>query len=74
MPSSLRRLYVAVDNDAAGAFALERLRPRCARFEIRRLVPRTEDFNADLLTLGAERFRAWLTGQLAPGDAERFAS
>jgi hypothetical protein len=74
MPSALRRLYVAIDNDAAGAFALERLRSRWTRIEIRPLVPRTEDFNADLLTLGPARFRAWLIGQLAPGDAERLAS
>jgi len=74
MPSALRRLYVALDKDAAGAFALERLRSRGKRIEIRPLVPRTEDFNADLLTLGPARFRAWLAGQLAPEDAERFAS
>ena len=74
MPSSLRRLYVAVDNDAAGAFALERLRSRCARIEIRPLAPRTEDFNADLLALGQSRLRAWLSGQLACNDAERLAS
>lgn len=74
MPSSVRRLYVAVDNDAAGEFALERLRSRCARIEIRPLAPRTEDFNADLLALGPPRLRAWLAGQLAPGDAERLAS
>jgi hypothetical protein len=74
MTSALRRLYVAIDNDAAGAFALERLRARWPRIEIRPLVPMTEDFNADLLTLGLGRLRAWLTGQLAPGDAERFAS
>jgi hypothetical protein len=74
LPSALRRLYVAIDKDAAGAFALERLRSRGTRIEIRPLVPRTEDFNADLLTLGPARFRAWLTGQLAPEDAERFAS
>jgi hypothetical protein len=74
MPSSLRRLYVAVDNDAAGAFALERLRSRCAWIDIRPLAPRTEDFNADLLALGPPRLRAWLAGQLAPGDAERLAS
>jgi hypothetical protein len=74
MPLALPRLYVAIDNDAAGAFALERLRSRWTRIEIRPLAPRTEDFNADLLTLGLGRFRAWLIGQLAPGDAERLAS
>jgi hypothetical protein len=74
MPSALRRLYVAIDKDAAGAFALERLRSRWTRIDIHSLMPRTEDFNADLLTLGPTRFRTWITGQLAPDDAERFAS
>ena len=74
MPSSLRRLYVAIDDDAAGAFALERLRSRGTEIDIYPLVPRMEDFNADLLALGSPRLRAWLAGQLAPGDAERLAS
>jgi hypothetical protein len=74
MPSSLRRLYVAIDDDAAGTFALERLRSRGTEIDIYPLVPRTEDFNADLLALGLPRLRAWLAGQLAPGDAERLAS
>jgi len=31
-----------------------------------------EDFNADLLTLGPDRLRDWLAGQLAPDDIRRF--
>ncbi|WP_414832754.1 toprim domain-containing protein [Afifella sp. YEN Y35] len=74
LPSSLRRLYVARDNDGAGRFAVERLRARSRAddIDIRALAPRTEDFNADLLTLGPDRLRAWLAEQLAPDDVQRF--
>ncbi len=74
LPSSLRRLYVAHDNDEAGRLALERLRERfCGvAVELRALVPRAEDFNADLLTLGPDRLRDWLAAQLAPDDCRRF--
>ncbi|WP_372502295.1 toprim domain-containing protein [Tistrella mobilis] len=74
LPASLRRLYVARDNDGAGRFAVERLRARSRAddIDIRALVPRTEDFNADLLTLGPDRLRAWLAEQLAPDDVQRF--
>ena len=74
LPSPLRRLYVARDNDDAGRFALERLRA-CSTVgdvDIRTLVPRAEDFNADLLSLGPDRLRAWLAEQLAPDDVQRF--
>ena len=74
LPSSLRRLYVARDNDEAGRLALGRLRARsrAGDIDIRALAPRTEDFNADLLSLGPARLGAWLTEQLAPGDVRRF--
>lgn len=74
LPSSLRRVYVARDNDGAGRFALERLRARSRAddIDIRALAPRTEDFNADLLSLGPDRLRAWLAEQLAPDDVQRF--
>jgi len=74
LPASLRRLYVARDNDGAGRFAVERLRARSRAddIDIRALAPRTEDFNADLLTLGPDRLRAWLAEQLAPDDVQRF--
>ncbi len=73
-PPKLRRLYVARDNDQAGRFALERLRTRTSAgdIDIRALAPRTEDFNAALLTLGPDRLRAWLAEQLAPDDVQRF--
>ena len=73
-PPTLRRLYVARDNDEAGCFALERLRARSGAddIDICALAPRTEDFNAESLTLGPDRLRTWLAEQLAPGDVQRF--
>tara|TARA_R110000868_G_scaffold325621_1_gene586427 strand:+ start:26560 stop:27561 length:1002 start_codon:yes stop_codon:yes gene_type:complete len=68
-PPKLRRLYVARDNDHAGRLALEKLRSRATEIDIRELVPRAEDFNADLLTLGPDRLRGWIGEQLAPGDS-----
>ena len=63
----LKRLYVAVDNDDAGRFALKRLRGRFqdSAIDIRALVPKAEDFNADLLTLGPESLRDWIAEQVA---------
>ena len=74
LPSSLCRLYVASDNDAAGRRAVERLRDRFqgVSLDIRVLESVAEDFNADLLTLGPDRLRDWLAGQLAPDDVCRF--
>lgn len=74
LPVGLRRVYVARDNDQAGRFAVERLhaRSRADDIDIRALAPRTEDFNADLLSLGPDRLRAWLAEQLAPDDVQRF--
>lgn len=74
LPSPLRRLYVARDNDEAGRFAVERLRAHsgAGEIDICALVPRTEDFNADLLSLGPDRLRAWLAEQFAPDDVQRF--
>jgi hypothetical protein len=70
-PSTLRRLYVAVDRDRAGSLAWDRLRERAraAGIDCRPLVPRAEDFNADLLTLGPDRLRSWLAEQLAEEEA-----
>ena len=49
-PAALRRLYLLRDNDAAGAFAEERLWARCraAAIELRVLRPAAKDLNADL--------------------------
>lgn len=68
LPPTLRHLYVARDDDEAGRFALEKLRSRSTEIDIRELVPRAEDFNADLLTLGPDRLRGWIGEQLAPDE------
>jgi hypothetical protein len=73
---SWRRLYVARDNDDAGAHAAERLHERghAAGIEIRDLVPVHEDFNADLCALGPAALSAHLAPQLVPADLARFAA
>ncbi|MEQ8285728.1 toprim domain-containing protein [Thalassospira sp.] len=68
-PPKLRRLYVARDNDEVGRLALEKIRSRAGEIDVRELVPRAEDFNADLLTLGPDRLRGWIGEQLAPDDS-----
>jgi hypothetical protein len=60
LPRSLRRLYVARDNDKAGLRAAEHLRKRNRGIEVRELVPVHADFNLDLCRLGAGGLRVWL--------------
>lgn len=74
-PPSLRRLYIAHDNDMAGLAAAQRLHQRAAAagIEARDLVPVHADFNLDLCRLGAEALLAHLAGQLVPADPPRFA-
>lgn len=76
LPQALRRLYIARDNDAAGRHAAMHLRDRAraAGIETCILWPVTNDFNADLRRFGADTLLVRLRGQLAPEDAERFAS
>jgi hypothetical protein len=74
LPSALRRLYVARDNDAAGLKAAERLHERHQGVEVRELVPVHGDFNLDLCRLGAEVLRARIAGQLVLSDQGRFLS
>ncbi len=73
-PVGLRRLYVAYDNDAEGAAALDRLtgRARSQGSDIVGLGPRLNDFNDDLRLLGRDALRASLALQLEPQDAARF--
>jgi hypothetical protein len=73
-PALLRRLYVAVDADAAGRRALARLsaRGREAGIEVFALHPALGDFNDDLLCLGLAALQEKLRAQLVDGDAERF--
>jgi Toprim domain len=68
LPPSLRRLYVARDNDAAGLHAAERLLERHRRIDVRELVPVHADFNLDLCRLGPDGLRARLKEQLVPAD------
>ena len=72
LPPSVRRLYVARDNDAAGRHAAEHLRERAAGIEVRELVPVHADFNLDLCRLGADGMRGRLADQLVASDRTRF--
>ena len=73
-PASLRRLYIARDNDAAGRAAVHRLTERAIAVGLQPhvLIPATNDFNADLCRLGVAALRARLAGQLVPEDAAAF--
>ena len=73
-PPTLRRLYIARDNDAAGdvAFASLSERRKAAGVDLLSLLPALLDFNDDLKLLGADHLRASLRTQLAPEDASRF--
>ncbi len=61
-PPGLARLVIARDNDEDGALAAERLARRCARLGIAAtvIVPVGNDFNDDLIDLGAAALRARL--------------
>lgn len=74
LPSGLRRLYVAVDDDRAGRHAVERLRDRedLNAIELRELVPTLGDFNEDLRHRGPEALVEAIGPQLAPEDVMRF--
>jgi len=74
LPPTLRRLYIANDADAAGRHAADELRTRAetAGIEALRLTPTLDDFNEDLVNLGAVELSANLRVQLAPEDVARF--
>ena len=61
-PSGVARMVIARDNDPDGALAAERLARRCARAGVAAVivVPVGNDFNDDLLSLGAPALRARL--------------
>jgi hypothetical protein len=73
-PATLRRLYIAHDNDPAGEGAMKTLIDRAtdAGVEAITLSPRLGDFNDDLRTLGVDELRAQLRIQVAPEDVARF--
>jgi hypothetical protein len=74
LPPSLRRLYVAVDNDATGnrASTLLKARAHNAEIDAHLLLPQGDDWNTDLRALGSARVLAHVVAQLARQDAERF--
>jgi hypothetical protein len=74
LPPSLRRLYVAVDDDAAGHRAATLLKARAcdANIDAHLLLSRNDDWNTDLRAFGSMRVLAHVAGQLARQDAERF--
>jgi len=73
-PAGLKRLYVARDDDPAGAGALTTLTERAiqAGIAVVPLEPRLGDFNDDLVAFGKERLAASLRVQLQPSDAGHF--
>src|SRR3546814_6320712 len=75
-PTTLRRLYIARDDDPAGDGARDSLveRAQAAGIEAIVLSPTLGDFNEDLRTLGIGALRAAIRQQLAPEDVARFRS
>jgi hypothetical protein len=73
-PDTLRRLYIARDDDPAGDAAMTTLidRTQAAGIEAIVLSPSLGDFNEDLRLLGLDALRAELRGQIAPQDVVRF--
>jgi Toprim domain len=73
-PYTLRRLYIAEDNDPAGRLAVQKLSRSalCVGIEPVVLTPTLGDFNDDLRQLGVDALRARLRQQLRPEDASRF--
>lgn len=74
LPISLRRLYIAQDNDAAGRHAATTLAQRAQKMGIETLTlrPALGDFNDDLRNLGSAPLAAGVKVQLDRQDAERF--
>jgi hypothetical protein len=73
-PATLRRLYIARDDDPAGDYAMARLveRAKAVGIEAITLSPRLGDFNEDLRALGIDALRAAARVQIAPEDVARF--
>lgn len=73
-PANLHCLYVARDDDPAGAGALSALTERAEPLGIAvmPLEPRLDDFNSDLSALGREHLAASVRLQLSAADAAQF--
>lgn len=76
LPPTLRRLYIARDDDPAGHAAAATLAERAVNAGIEAVIlsPSLGDFNDDLRHLGAGRLAAGLRSQLVPEDVRRFLS
>ncbi|WP_407168521.1 toprim domain-containing protein [Bradyrhizobium sp. ORS 111] len=74
LPSGLRRLYIARDDDAAGDAVQTILTQRAEAVGIEAipLSPQLGDFNEDLHIFGIDALRARLWLQLVPEDVARF--
>ena len=73
-PDTLRRLYIARDDDPAGDSAMATLVDRAQQAGIEAIVlsPQLGDFNEDLRILGIDALWAALRIQIAPQDVARF--
>jgi Toprim domain len=73
-PSTLRRLYVARDDDPAGDIAHRTLIDRAHQsgIDVIPLSPQLADFNDDLRLVGIASMRAAVRIQLVPQDVARF--
>jgi hypothetical protein len=73
-PDTLRRLYIACDNDPAGDGAVATLTERADAVGIDAIVlsPRLGDFNEDLRLLGGDALAAAIRVQIAAQDVARF--
>lgn len=73
-PDTLRRLYIARDNDRAGDAARDSLIDRANGLGIEAIVlsPQLGDFNEDLRAFGIDALHAQVRIQLAPQDVDRF--
>jgi hypothetical protein len=73
-PDTLRRLYIARDNDPAGDGAVATLAERAEAAGVEAIVlsPRLDDFNEDLRLLGIDTLAAAIRVQIAAQDVARF--
>jgi hypothetical protein len=73
-PASLRRIYIARDNDDAGIRAADQLSARASNLGIDAivLVPRLGDFNDDLQAMPLDTFCEGIRNQIDPMDVARF--
>jgi hypothetical protein len=74
LPPTLRRLYLARDDDPAGRWAVDTLAERARTIGIEAMIlgPTLSDFNEDLRRLGRDALADRVRAQIAPEDVERF--